>query len=97
VIASLWVVPDFDTALLMARFFAEDFKASPATALRTAQQWMRDTDDAAKLAELERATAGGPSWIGPELAAPFAETLRSSEPSQPGGLQSWAGFVYVGA
>lgn len=97
VIASLWVVPDFDTALLMARFYSGDFRTSPAAALQRAQRWMRDNDDDAKLAELERAMAGAPSWIAPDLAEPFADTLRSSKRSGRPGLQSWAGFVYVGA
>jgi CHAT domain-containing protein len=97
VIASLWIVPDFDTALLMACFYAGEFRASPAAALQHAQQWMRDNDDAARLAELERSLAGAASWIAPELAEPFADALRSHKRSGPARLQSWAGFVYVGA
>jgi CHAT domain-containing protein len=48
VIASLWAVDDYASALLMSHFYElisneeTDVQASPAAALRDAQLWLRD-------------------------------------------------------
>ncbi len=47
-VASLWTVDDIATAMLMARFYRAMFESgsSPASALRSAQLWLRDLDEA---------------------------------------------------
>ncbi|MEV1117201.1 CHAT domain-containing protein [Actinosynnema sp. NPDC049800] len=50
-VGSLWAVPDLATALLMAAFYDSwpHSLPDPAAALREAQQWVRDSDNATKL------------------------------------------------
>jgi len=88
VIASLWAVPDFETALLMARFYGGTLAMSPAAALQEAQQWMRDTSDEDKLADLEQACTGEPPWLEPDLAEVFSEELRRPAPEEPVGFRN---------
>lgn len=46
VVSSLWKVDDQAAAMLMTRFYEElDRHCSPASALRTAMLWLRDTPD----------------------------------------------------
>ncbi|MCY3887033.1 MAG: CHAT domain-containing protein [Chloroflexi bacterium] len=48
VVSTLWAIDDFATALIVSRFYEGLFEArkAPATALREAQLWMRDADEA---------------------------------------------------
>jgi hypothetical protein len=97
VIASLWAVPDFETALLMARFYRGRMDLTPAAALQDAQRWMRDTPDEQKCTELAEASSGDSPWLEPDVAEMFVEELRRPGAGDPAGLHGWAGFVSVGA
>ncbi|MGH8884727.1 MAG: CHAT domain-containing protein [Egibacteraceae bacterium] len=54
VVGSLWAVPDAATSLLTRRFYDlwRGQGLDPATALRRAQQWMRDSTEGVKCAVL---------------------------------------------
>jgi CHAT domain-containing protein len=92
IVASLWLVPDRATALLMYRFYQEmrsDGQA-PAVALRKAQQWVRDTTNADKSRELRGCSE-------PRLRA-LRDVVRAL-PRQRRDQEhpvSWAGFAVIG-
>ncbi|HEX8086918.1 MAG TPA: CHAT domain-containing protein [Solirubrobacteraceae bacterium] len=104
VIASLWAVDDFATALLVTRFYEEVLKphAEPAKALRHAQLWLRRLNTEEETAYL----ADHPS-----LAEHFRRRCESNKPpgrrGRPSGAsgtaqpysdpQYWAAFVCLGA
>ncbi len=93
VISTLWEVDDFATALIVSRFYEELFlaKRPPAAALREAQLWLRDADEA----ELDAYE----SMRAPLRALPRGR--RSSSVSNGSARYSapsfWAAFVFSGA
>ena len=93
VVASLWSIDDFATALVMSKFYEGLFGAgmNPPAALRAAQLWLRDADGDA----VERYVAG-------------REVLRTryrNRGSDPESIDdtpykapyAWAGFVFTGS
>ena len=100
VIASLWTVPDLESAMLMVEFY-DRWRAvgtTPAQALRDAQAWIRDTPMEAKIASYERAADGIAAWP----PAPVADALldRIARLGIVAGLTDmagWAAFAHVGA
>jgi CHAT domain-containing protein/tetratricopeptide (TPR) repeat protein len=93
VIASQWKVPDWPTAMLVtefARLWAGG-TLSPATALRQAQRWLRDTTNQQKL---DHYAAEG---LAPALAAAFRRSLRGGpDHHSHADPRHWAAFTYVG-
>ncbi len=91
-VSSLWAVPDASTAILMARFYFlwHGDGQPPAHALRNAQRWLRDSNNAAIAAFLR-------SHL-PELADPRLVKALEREPSQVtfGHFMHWAAFTYTG-
>lgn len=100
IIASLWPVPDFSTALLMTKFYDlwRIQSQSPAMALRSAQCWLRDTP------VLQMLKYFGPSLLGSgpipvTTANNFYSKLKDCENpdhrifSHP---YYWAAFTYTG-
>ena len=77
VVASAWAVPGLATALLMARFYANwaAGPATPAEALREAQQWIRDTTNDEKCAYLQNGGHGrlpaGPRFMAVTVCSPL--------------------------
>jgi hypothetical protein len=100
VIASLWTVPDLESAALMVDFYGRwHGDETPARALRDAQAWVRDTSPADKYAAYERAASGVAAWP-PALVADalldriaLAGTAGSADAADFGG---WAAFAHVG-
>jgi CHAT domain-containing protein/tetratricopeptide (TPR) repeat protein len=107
VIASLWPVDDFATALLMTRTYEEllsgDASRSPSEALREAQLWLRDLSEKdeqqylSRHPELEHAfrerEAAG-RVPGRRRAAARGGDLERGPYSHP---EYWAAFIAVGA
>ena len=93
VVSTLWEVDDFATALIVSKFYEGMFVANmpPATALREAQLWMRDSADdvidayASNRAPLRALRGGRHSSASSGGSAPYAA------PS------FWAAFVFSGA
>lgn len=100
VIASLWMVPDLESTMLMTEFYARwrTGGTTPARALRDAQAWIRDTPMEAKIASYEQAADGAAAWP----PAPVADVLldRIARLGSTAGLTDltgWAAFAHVGA
>jgi CHAT domain-containing protein len=92
-VGAQWTVPDVSTAALMARFFDLWISGGhdPATALRRAQQWLRDATNA-ELAEVVPDLLPHDMSALPLAARELWETARPyAHPHH------WAAFVYVGA
>ena len=97
VVASLWLVNDLSTALLMGKFY-EQWKQknlSPAQALRQAQIWLRDMCvDEKKIQELKRDL---PEAVGTrfpaDIADEFFKIVSLREFKHP---NYWAAFTYTG-
>ena len=93
VVSTLWSVDDFATALVVSRFYEGLFGAHrpPATALREAQLWLRDADEAeiaayaSGRAPLRALRSSHRLPVSPEGSAPF------------GAPSFWAAFVFSGA
>jgi CHAT domain-containing protein len=91
-IASLWVVDDFATALLMSRFYELlEAHETPPSALRAAQLWLRDLTDA----EEDEYLATRPAL----KVRRDARRRRTNglEGRRYGAINDWAAFVYTGA
>jgi CHAT domain-containing protein len=101
VVATLWPVADLSTALLMTRFYEYLLRGDeeigeppmvPASALRSAQRWLRTASVAAIRAYVERHPAlHGPSARLLELSRSQADFVPFARP------YSWAGYVVIGA
>jgi CHAT domain-containing protein len=98
VIASQWAVPDFGTAVLMTEFYRRHADATPAAALRDAQQWVRDKTNGEKVEEWQQALADGAAWLPPEVGEALIDRLAFRDPDarDHAGLPAWAGFAHVG-
>ena len=96
VVASLWAVPDMPTALLMSEFYRlwRRDRLLPASALRGAQLWLRDTSNTDKSQTLETAVDDG--WL-PEATADILLDALFTRREDDTHLTAWAGFAYVGA
>ena len=55
-LSTLWLVDDFATMILVAKFYElwRSQALSPGEALRQTQRWMRDTSNEQKAADLQR-------------------------------------------
>jgi CHAT domain-containing protein len=92
-VGAQWTVPDISTAALMARFcdLWIDRGHDPASALRKAQQWLRDGTNA-ELADVFPDLLPDDVAALPPVARELWETARPyAHPHH------WAAFVYVGA
>jgi hypothetical protein len=74
IVASLWSVSDWATAMLMAEFYRRLCRGSeaPAVAPRGAQQWLRDTDNAGKARAWQ---AGAGDWLPRDVAERLCSSL----------------------
>jgi CHAT domain-containing protein len=101
VVASLWRVPEPPTTRLMIEFYRRWRWAHvpAATALRQAQQWLRDTTNGDKVQQYELALATGAGWLPVEAAGPVLAELSLLEPDEREdvGLDAWGAFTFVGA
>jgi CHAT domain-containing protein len=98
VIATLWAVDDYATALLMSRFYeilAED-RLAPAEALRSAQLWLRELTP-----RLEEDYLLSRSALRKHRSERLARTTRAEMPRTPdrpyGASSIWAAFTFSGA
>lgn len=103
VVGALWEVPDQATAMLMTEFYRrwrhQERPAPPATALREAQIWLRDTTNGEKLSVYRKALAEGAAWLPEQAADEFTLLLElRGAPDERlfAGPDSWAGFAYSG-
>ncbi|MFJ8630943.1 CHAT domain-containing protein [Streptomyces sp. NPDC093568] len=96
VMATQWAVTGLATSLLMGRFHRErkvDPTASPAAALRSAQQWLRDTTNDEKLTDLS-----ADDVLPREVIRPWRRALLRKPPHERSfaHLSEWAAFSHVG-
>jgi CHAT domain-containing protein len=93
VVATLWSVDDYATALLMSRFYeflGDPASAGPAVALRNAQLWLRaltldEEEEYLSTHEILRARRATRGRSGDEESPPYSS------------ITMWAAFVYSGA
>jgi hypothetical protein len=102
VAAAMWSLPDLQTSLLMLDFYRRwrTEGRHPATALRDAQVWLRDTTNGGKLRFLQQARSERAGWLpDDEHTEGLMLTLEFQEDDGRSfaGLHSWAGFGYFGA
>ena len=99
VIASLWAVPNLESAVLMVEFYRR-WRAggtAPAQALREAQQWVRDTPVSGKVACYEAAAYGQDEWPPVPVADALLDELAAAGPASGlADLVGWAAFAHVG-
>jgi CHAT domain-containing protein len=100
-VASLWLVPDEATMLLMTAFYRywRRKRREPAEALRGAQRWMRDATNRKLRRIATAAVHGGIGWPPPAAAAALLEAVALEDPyerrfADPVG---WAAFTAIGA
>ena len=100
VIASLWTVPDLESAALMVDFYGRwRGDETPARALRDAQAWVRDTPSADKYAVYERAADGAASWPPGSVADALLDRMAltgAAGPTDAADMVAWAAFAPVG-
>ena len=102
VVGSLWAVPDESTMVLMCRFYDLWRKQGVPTAeaLRTAQQWVRDTTNGEKADYFRQHV---PEFEGSRMPLESSDSLykqfRHRDPRVRDFLHpaQWAAFCYVGA
>jgi len=102
IIASLWSVADFSTALLMVKFYDawRNDNFEPSVALRSAQIWLRDTTVKQKVDYLKLSAEDGsiPQSTAQWFINAFQKTYRDQEDeltfAHP---YYWAAFTYTGA
>jgi CHAT domain-containing protein len=101
ILASLWLVGDLPTLILMIEFYRRwrEDGAEPADALRQAQRWLRDTPDEEIVTIYGAAAESGAAWLPTDAAERIIADLAFSEPGSHtyGGVESWASFGYIGA
>ncbi|MFF1608805.1 CHAT domain-containing protein [Amycolatopsis sp. NPDC058278] len=101
VVASMWEVPDRPTAMLMVEFHRlwRHEGCAPVTALRRAQQWLRDTTNGEKVEAYRQALDAGAGWLPPRAADDLMLVLQFLPPDrrEQDTLGSWGAFAYVGA
>ena len=102
VIASLWSVDDLATAMLMVRMYEELVLGdqSAPEALRRAQIWLRDLDEAGERLFLERNVALGNEWMrrqrtGRSIGATRANAKPDERPFNH--ARFWAPFIASGS
>jgi CHAT domain-containing protein len=95
VTGTLWPVPDDTTAMLMAEFYRRmrREKQSPASALRGAQQWLRDTTNADKAHFFE---TGAGDWLPPKAAQRLGAALDAKAEYAYVHPLYWAAFTHAG-
>jgi CHAT domain-containing protein len=93
IVAPLWAVPDVSTMVLMTRFYELWRRGglAPPDALRTAQQWARDTTRD----ELHTSFPDVSALSGERVPAAAREMWASTRPFA--APRYWASFCYVGA
>ena len=93
VVSTLWSVEDFPTALIVSKFYEGLFVANmpPATALRQAQIWVRDADQAAIDAYISHEPSLRTLRSRGESSVVLSGAAPHSAPS------CWAAFVFSGA
>lgn len=93
VVSTLWAVDDYPTALIISKFYEVMFDSnkSPATALREAQLWIRDTHDDVIDAY---ASSRAPLRALCDRKRPAPAATESASYSAP---SVWAAFVFAGA
>jgi CHAT domain-containing protein len=99
VVASSWVVPDVASAVVMIEFYRRwrSGALSPSAALRSAQQWVRDTPLEAKLDRYDAASRGTEDWPEPWVADRLINALLTDAAPESFDVVGWAAFGYVGA
>jgi CHAT domain/Tetratricopeptide repeat len=100
-VASLWLVPDEATMLLMTAFYRywKRKGQEPAEALRSAQRWVRDASNR-KLRRIAAAAVHGCSGWPPRAAAAAlleAVALEAPDERRFADPVGWAAFSHVGA
>ena len=101
VIASLWSVSDLSTMMLLTRFYDlwRQDSLEPAAALRAAQQWVRDTTNAEKIAYFKTVLTAQPDINTAGSTADYLyKQMLLSRPDQRDFAHPfhWAAFSYVG-
>ena len=100
VIASLWTVPDLESAALMVDFYGRwHGDETPARALRDAQVWVRDTSLTEKYAAYERAADGAAAWPPATVADALLDRMAlagTAASAAAADLVGWAAFAHVG-
>jgi CHAT domain-containing protein len=98
VIASQWAVPELGTAILMAEFYRQLRGATPAAALRAAQQWIRDTSNDEKLRDWQRTPSTSERWPPQQAAEELIDQLEFADPDAHDHVapRAWAAFAHVG-
>ncbi len=98
VLATLWPVDDFASALLVGQFyrFWREQKQSPAQALRSAQNWLR-TATAGSISDLLKPLKKVPGPVGALAASARTDLFRKDPGSRPyAHPELWAAFVLAG-
>jgi CHAT domain-containing protein len=98
VLATLWPVDDFASALLVGQFyrFWREQKQAPAQALRSAQNWLR-TATAGSISDLLKPLKKVPGPVGALAASARTDLFRKDPGSRPyAHPELWAAFVLAG-
>jgi CHAT domain-containing protein len=101
VVASLWFVSEYSTMMLMTRFYEywRGRDMAPVTALRAAQQWVRDTTNSEKLLVISQLFPEVVNRMAPETADSLYKVMGLRDPNARDFAHPfhWAAFTYTGA